>query len=81
MSTDISVRELRNTLSAALRRVESGETLTVTVDRRPVAEVIPLRRRRPVDAHQALAIAAKYPADRGVLGDVRAVLPDTTDEL
>ncbi|MGH3472552.1 MAG: type II toxin-antitoxin system Phd/YefM family antitoxin [Nocardioidaceae bacterium] len=38
--------ELRNTVSEVLRRVESGERLTVTVDRRPVAEIVPLRRRK-----------------------------------
>ncbi|MGB9111968.1 MAG: type II toxin-antitoxin system prevent-host-death family antitoxin [Acidimicrobiales bacterium] len=42
MSSSISVRELRNTVSEVLRRVEGGERLSVTVDRRPVAELVPL---------------------------------------
>ena len=64
-----------------LRRVEGGERLTVTVGRRPVAEIVPLRRHRTVPAAEALAIASRHAADRGLLEDVRAVLAETTDDL
>ena len=63
------------------RRVEGGERLTVTVDRRPVAEIVPLRRRRTVSAVEALVVASRHTADRGLLRDVRGVLADTTDDL
>ncbi len=43
----ISLRELRNDVSSILRRVEGGERFVVTVSGRPVAEVVPLRTRRP----------------------------------
>jgi prevent-host-death family protein len=39
MADEGSVRELRNHTANVLRRVEGGETLRVTVDRRPVAEL------------------------------------------
>jgi prevent-host-death family protein len=81
MGDSISVRDLRNTVSEVLRRVEGGERLTVTVDRRPVAEIVPLRRRRTVSAAEALAIASRYAADSGLLADVRGILSDTTDDL
>jgi prevent-host-death family protein len=81
MSGSVSVRELRNTVSEVLRRVEAGEKLTVTVDRRPVAEIVPLRRRRTVPTAEALRIASRHAADRGLLEDVRALLSDTTDEI
>ena len=81
VATSISVRDLRNTVSEVLRRVEAGERLTVTVDRRPVAEIVPLRRRRAVSAADARAVASRYAADRGLLRDVRVLLPDTTDDL
>lgn len=81
VGSSISVRDLRNTVSEVLRRVESGERLTVTVDRRPVAEIVPLRRRRTVPAAEALAIAARHPADRGFPGEVRGLLSGTTDDL
>ncbi|HEY3943084.1 MAG TPA: type II toxin-antitoxin system Phd/YefM family antitoxin [Acidimicrobiales bacterium] len=80
MGSSISVR-LRKTVSEVLRRVEAGERLTVTVDRRLVAEIVPLRRRRTVPAAEALAIASRHTADRGLLGDVRDLLSDTTDDL
>ena len=81
VGTSISVRELRNTVSEVLRRVEGGERLTVTVDRRPVAEIVPLRRRRTVPVTVALGVAARHAADRGLLQDVRSLLADTTDDL
>lgn len=81
MSTSISVRDLRNTVSEVLRRVEGGERLTVTVDRRPVAELVPLRRRRTVPRAEALAIVSRHAADRGLLDDVRGLMSDTTDDI
>lgn len=81
MGTSISVRDLRNTVSEVLRRVESGERLTVTVDRRPVAELVPLRRRRTVPLAEALAMVSRHAADRGLLEDVRGLISDTTDDV
>jgi prevent-host-death family protein len=74
------VRELRNTVSEVLRRVEGGEHVIVTVDRRPVAELVPLRRRRVVPVDEARDIASRHPADRGLLRDLRNTLTDTTDD-
>ncbi len=81
VGSSISVRDLRNTVSEVLRRVEGGERLTVTVDRRPVAEIVPLRRRRTVPWAEALVIASRHAADRGLLEDVRGLLSDTTDDV
>jgi len=44
--TSIPQKELRNQVGEVLRRVEAGETLTVTVAGRPVAELAPAHRRR-----------------------------------
>lgn len=81
MGSSISVRDLRNTVSEVLRRVEAGERLTVTVDRRPVAEIVPLRRRWTVPADEAFAIASRHAADRRLLREVRGLLSDTTDDV
>ena len=81
MQSTVSVRELRNSVSMILRRVETGERVTVTVDRRPVAQIVPLRRRRLVTITEALAIAGQHPADRALLDQLRTVMPDTTDDL
>ncbi len=42
----IPQKQLRNDVGKVLRRVEAGETLTVTVAGRPVAELRPVRRQR-----------------------------------
>jgi prevent-host-death family protein len=77
----VSVRELRNSISALLRRVEGGEQLTITVDRRPVAELVPLRRRRSVPAGDAVSIAERYAADPELLSALREAFPDSTDDM
>lgn len=41
---DVSSRDLRNRTSEVLHRVEAGERLRVSVNRRPVAELVPLTR-------------------------------------
>ncbi len=42
----VTVRDLRNRSADVLARVAGGETLTITRDGEPVAEVVPLPRRR-----------------------------------
>ncbi len=71
------MRELRNETSAVLRRVEEGQRLTVTVNGRPVAQLVPLPRRRRYLAWEELMAV---PADRGLLDDLREMLPETTDD-
>lgn len=39
----IGVRELRQNASEILREVEAGESATVTVAGRPVAQIVPIR--------------------------------------
>ncbi len=81
-SSAVSIRELRNHISELVRRVEAGEHLTVTVDRRPVAEIVPIPgRRRAVPMSEANAIAMRHAADRELLGELAAAVPDTTDDL
>lgn len=81
MSDSISAREFRKTAKAVLRRVEGGERVTVTVDRRPVAELVPLRSRRIVSYDEALRVASRHPADRALLADLRLAFPETTDDV
>ena len=82
VADQVSVRELRNDVSAVLRRVEAGERLTVTVDRRPVAELVPLPRRRvAVPWAEFEARIAPFRADAGLLTELREIVPDTTDDL
>jgi len=80
MSSDVSVRELRNHTAAVMRRVEAGERLRVTVDRRPVAELVPLPQRSTwVPRERVLEMMIQ--ADRGLLDDLAEALPDTIADL
>lgn len=42
---DVSVRELRNHTARVIAAVESGEPVVLTVHGRPVADIVPRRRR------------------------------------
>lgn len=65
----IPQKELRNHIGEVLRRVEAGETLTVTVAGRPVAELSPTARRRWVSG-TGLARIWEGPAPREVEDDL-----------
>jgi prevent-host-death family protein len=80
VSGDVSVRELRNHTAEVLRRVEAGERLRVTVDRRPVAELAPLPA-RDVWVPKQRVIEALVQADPALGDELAEALPDTVDEL
>ena len=80
VSEDVSVRELRNHTADVLRRVESGERLRVTVDRRPVAELIPLAS-RSTWVSRSRAASALVQADAALADELDDALGATIDEL
>ena len=80
MSGDVSVRELRNHTADVLRRVEAGERLRVTVDRRPVAELAPLPA-RDIWVPRERVLVALAQADAALRDELAEALPDTVDEL
>ena len=51
--TSVGVRELRQRASELLRRVEAGETIEVTDRGRPVAALVPLPARGPLERLRA----------------------------
>lgn len=69
MGTEIQQSELRNDNAAIMRRVAGGESFTVTVNGRPVADVVPHQRdtsrRRFVPAAEAVAALTATPVDSG----------------
>lgn len=65
----IPQKELRNNVSEVLRRVEGGETLTVTVSGRPAAQLSPLRPRQWVSGAALRAIWAS-PVPEGMEDDL-----------
>ncbi len=75
-------RELRNNVSAVLRQVEHGDRLRVTVSGRPVAELVPLPSRPHAmrwDDFQRAIDGAR--ADAGLVAELAALLPETTDDF
>jgi len=80
--TQIPLRELRATTSAILRRVEAGESIVVTVDRRPVAALVPLERRLAwVPAQQVWARIQATAADVGLAAELDRLIPDRVADL
>jgi prevent-host-death family protein len=80
---EVSLRDLRNHVSEVLRHVESGTPLTVTVDRRPVARLVPLTTRRTsVPASEFFAQLGRIGgADPGLRDELRETLTETTDDI
>ncbi len=61
MSRTINQRELRNQSAAVLREVEAGETIVVTRNGTPVAELRPIGQRRFVPRATLSEAAARAP--------------------
>ena len=73
MADDVSSRELRNRTAEVLRRVEAGERVRITVNRRPVAELGPLGRPVWVSGAAITRILRESPADEALLDELAAV--------
>lgn len=75
--SEVASRELRNSTRSLLDRVEAGERLTITVDGRPVAVLVPVGRRpRWVPRGELLG----RQADAGLTDDLADLAGDTTDD-
>ena len=79
---DVPARELRNDVSAVLRRVEKGERLRVTVSGRPVAELVPLAARPGSMSWDAFVQGSEeWRADAALARELADLLPETTDDV
>ena len=80
---DVASRDLRNNTRALLERVEAGESITITVDGRPVATLRARRSAAPV--HGPRPVRPRRPAH--VVPTLlcwptcAALAPDSTDDL
>lgn len=82
MGREISVRELRNHTGDVVAAVRSGEQVSLTVNRTPVADIVPHRQQRSpwVPSSTLRAIVEDSGTDPGLLtdlADVRGALLDT----
>ncbi|MBI4729834.1 MAG: type II toxin-antitoxin system prevent-host-death family antitoxin [Acidobacteria bacterium] len=80
--SEVASRELRNNTRAMLRRVEAGETVTITVSGRAVAVLQPLGRRPSWLAREEfIRRVAAHQADPGLAEELARLAPETTDDL
>ena len=79
----IPQRELRNNVARVLRQVEAGERLRITVDGRPVADLVPTRDElRTFVSHADISrLLARAPLDPDFARDVATLTDATLDEL
>jgi antitoxin (DNA-binding transcriptional repressor) of toxin-antitoxin stability system len=82
MARNVSIRELRNSTAAVISKLESGERLTLTVNRRPVADILPHTESRDpwVAASELRRILHEAPADAGLLADLAGVREAELDD-
>lgn len=78
---EIPQRELRNDVSRVLKEVAEGKRFRVTVNGRPVADLVPVSEPRTfVARHELEQLLREAPLDAGFLADVRGLLDETIDE-
>ncbi len=79
----IPQRELRNTIARVLRQVEAGEHLRITVDGRPVADLVPIAgvRRTFVSWEELTRLFGTASLDAEFANDVAALMGATIDDL
>lgn len=78
--SDVSSRDLRNHTAELLRRVETGERLRVNVNRRPVAELVPLGRAVWSSGAAMERVVREASADTGLMRDLAGVRQQTVSE-
>jgi prevent-host-death family protein len=79
---DVASRELRNNTRALLERAEGGEAITITVDGRAVAMLVPVGRKpRWMPRDEFVRSVLPNQADPGLSDLLREMMPDTTDDI
>jgi prevent-host-death family protein len=78
----IPQRDLRNDVSAVLRRVMAGERLRVTVAGRDAADLVPIDDSSVwTSGARARELIAATQADADLTAELARAFPDTTDEI
>ena len=80
---EISVRELRNNTAGVVAAVRAGERVELTVNRQPVADIVPHRQARSpwIPATTLRSVVGESGADAGLLDDLAEIRTQTVDEL
>ena len=78
----VASRELRNNTRGLIERMEGGEEVVITVDGRSVARLLPVSARsRWMSRAEFVHRMSGHQADAGLLDELHALAPDTTDAL
>jgi len=82
MAREISVRDLRNNTAQVVAAVRAGERLSLTVNRAPVADIVPhtLVASPWIASTKLREIVAESGADSGLLEDLSSVRGELIDE-
>jgi prevent-host-death family protein len=79
---EVASRELRNHTRSLLDRVERGESVTITINGRPVAVLGPVAQRpRWIARDQFVRRVIEHQADPALAAELATLAADTTDEL
>jgi prevent-host-death family protein len=83
MARSVSVRDLRNNTAEVVAAVQAGETLTLTVNRDPVADIVPHAAPRSpwVPSSELRRIVREAGADGALLDDLADVRGELVDDL
>lgn len=78
----ISAAQLERETDSIIERVEKGESLLVTVEGRPIAELIPHEEEpRWLTKDEFIDLIANHAANPGLREDLDRIAGDTTDDL
>ena len=75
--TTVSIKEARDRLTALARRVENGETVTVTRNGKPILDLVPHKKKGGID----LEAGREYLRKKGIKQLVTYVAEDFDDPL
>lgn len=81
--SEVASRELRNDTAGVLRRVQAGEEVVITVNGKPVVQLVPLQetRRRWLPRAELTRRLHGAQADPGLREDLARLAGDTTEQL
>ena len=82
MSREISVRDLRNHTADVVAAVKAGERLSLTVNRMPVADIVPHEPQRSpwVPSQRLRVLLNDAGADKALLSDLAEVRGSLVEE-
>ena len=80
--SEVASRDLRNSTRSLLDRVESGESLIITIDGRPVAVLGPVGRRpRWLPRNEFVSMVLANQADASLAAALDELAGEMTDEV